>query len=434
MSEFYSYDLVERLSFVRWGGTPEEKKAAEILKAEVEALGGTAELMPFNIPACTFKSYSVKVVAPYEKELEVLPYGCSGSLPEGGVDLKFYYAGRGVAEDYYGMDDLSDTVVMINELNYDAYKLLCKKKAAALLVIQNKVWDTHATADLVYRPMRPKFLENGKLPSFMVWASEATELVLNGAETLHLELQQDEFEAESQDVVAVIPGTGCPGESVVVTAHYDSVTVGTGSWDNATGSATIMNLYRHFLKNPPLRTMYFVWCGSEEQGLYGSKAYVEQHTEQVEKEIKFCFNFDMCGTVLGPNLMFVTGGDDLKHYAESFCREYGMSADIMVNVHSSDSAPFCDKGVPAVGLSRGSRTAEIHTRNDLINVLSPSQLEKDCEFAKAFMERVINSKRLPVGTGMPQSMKETIDKYFQRHLTSLAQDEEKAAKGKEEKK
>ena len=428
MYDNYQYSIVERLSFVRWGGTEEEKRAAAIIKEEIEKLGGTAEYMSFQIPAATFKHYSAKVVAPFEKELEVLPYGLTGNLPEGGVDLKFYYAGRGIADDYYGMDDLSDTVVLINELNYDAYKLLCKKKAAAFLVVQNKIWDTHDTADLVYRPMRPKFLENGKVPGFMMWAADAVEIVRSGAEVLHLELQQDEFEATSQNVVSTIPGTDLASEAVVITAHYDSVTVGTGSWDNATGSATILYLYRYFLQNKPRRTLHFVWCGSEEQGLYGSKAYVEQKAEQVEKDIKFCFNFDMCGTALGPNLVFVTGGDDLKHYAEAFCREYGMSADIMVNVHSSDSAPFCDKGVPALGLSRGNRSAEIHTRNDTINPLSPAQLQKDGDFAAAFISRVVNSQRLPVPTGMPQNMKESIDKYFQRHLTSIAQDEEKKAK------
>ena len=105
-----------------------------------------------------------------------------------------------------------------------------------------------------------------------------------------------------------------------------------------------------------------------------------------------------------------------------------MSANIMVNVHSSDSAPFCDKGVPPLGLSRGNFSAEIHTRNDTMSPLSPAQLQKDGDFAAAFISRVVNSARLPVPTGMPQNMKENIDKYFQRHLTSLAQDEEKKEK------
>ena len=434
MHEYHPFDLVERMSFLRYGGTDEELRAANILLDEIKKLGGEGHLEEFRIPACELKKYTAKVIAPYEKELEVMAYGCSGTLPQGGADLKLYYAERGLPEDYLGMDDLSDTAVIINELNYDAYKLLCKKNAAAFITISNKHWDNNNTNDLIYRPLRKNFTDNGKIPGFMIWASDATDLVRDGASMIHLELEAEEMERTSRNVVATIPGAEIQNESIVITAHYDSVMVGTGAWDNATGSAAIMSIYNHFLENKPRRTLHFVWCGTEEQGLLGSKAYVEQHPEQIEKEIKFCFNFDMCGTVLGPNLVFVTGGDDLKHLAEQFCREYGMSADIKQIVHSSDSAPFCDKGIPALGLSRGSKTCEIHTRNDVIFPLSAKQLEKDSAFAAAFIGRVANSRIIPVPMGMPANMKDNIEKYFMRDKTSLAQDAEKAAKAKEEKK
>ena len=430
----YSYELVEKLSFLRYGGTEDEKRAAELLMAEIEKLGGKGEYQEFQIPACTLKKYSAKVIAPYEQELEVMPFGRSGSFPQGGVDLKLYYAERCNDEDFLGMDDLSDTAVIVNELNYEAYKLLCKKKAGAILVITNKHWDSNANHDLVYRPMRDKMLANGVIPTFQIWAYDATTMVRDHASKIHLELESEDYTATSRNVIATIPGTEITDESVVLTAHYDSVMVGTGAWDNATGSATIMYLYRHFLQNAPRRTMHFVWCGSEEQGLLGSKAYIAAHAEKVEKEIKFCFNFDMNGTILGPNRIMVTGGDDLKHFAEQFCREYGLNADFNQNVHSSDSSPFCDKGIPALGLSRGSKTCEIHTRNDIIFPLSAEQLKKDGDFSAAIISRVVNSKFMPVPCGMPDDMKEKLNKYFQRDKTSLAEDAEKAAKAKEEKK
>lgn len=414
MTDSYSYSLVQRLSFVRYGGTEQEKRAAEIILGEIEALGGKGAYMEFTIPAYELEKCSAKITVPLERELEIIPYGLSGNLPEGGADLKLLYAERGVAEDYTGIDDLSDTCVIINELNFDAYKLLCEKKAAAFITIAGKYYDSSENSDLVPRPLRPKFLENGKVPGFQIWAKDATDLIRDGAEKIHLELREKETENISRNVLAVIPGTENTKESVVITAHYDSVLVGTGSWDNATGAATIMYIYRYFLQNPPRRTLRFVWCGSEEQGLLGSKAYVAQHPDLVENEIKFCFNFDMCGTVLGPNMIFVTGGDNLQHFAESFCREQGMSADLKTIVHSSDSAPFCDKGIPALGLSRGTKTSEIHTRNDLIFPLSAAQLQKDGDFAIRFISRVVNSVLLPVPTGMPDNMKESLDKYFQR--------------------
>ena len=47
----YQYELVEKLSFVRYGGTEQELKAAKIILAEIEKIGGKAELMDFNVPA-----------------------------------------------------------------------------------------------------------------------------------------------------------------------------------------------------------------------------------------------------------------------------------------------------------------------------------------------------------------------------------------------
>ena len=120
----------------------------------------------------------------------------------------------------------------------------------------------------------------------------------------------------------------------------------------------------------------------------------------------------------------VTGGDELKHFAEQFFREYGMSANINVRVHSSDSAPFADKGIPALGLSRTSGTCDIHVRNDVIFPLSAEQLEKDGAFAVAMISRVVNSRILPVPVGMPDDMKKELEKYFLRDKTTLAQDQE----------
>ena len=61
----YQYDLVQRMSFVRWGGTDKELEAAKILQGEIEKFGGTSEIEEFEIPAYELEKCSVKVVAPY---------------------------------------------------------------------------------------------------------------------------------------------------------------------------------------------------------------------------------------------------------------------------------------------------------------------------------------------------------------------------------
>ena len=407
----YQYSLVEKLSFVRYGGTAEELRAAEILLEEIEKIGGKGEIMDFTVPAFDIRRCEMSVCEPYEKLIPCAPFGLGGDFPWG-VELRPFYASRGVEADYTGVDSLEGCIVLLNELTPEAYKLMIDKKASAFAVIQGMHYDEGAAEDLYFRPLRPKFLKSGRLPGFVITSADATELLRKGAQRIRIVTELREDLHTSRNVLAFIPGTDSRGEEIVVTAHYDSVPTGKGSWDNATGSATIMWLYKHFLANPPKRDMRFIWCGSEEQGLLGSRAFIEkQHPEEVGK-IKFCFNFDMCGTVLGPNKLFVSGKDDLVHYTEQYCREIGYSAEVSKIIHSSDSAPFADKGVPAIGISRGTKSAEIHTRHDTMAPLSAESMAQTADFAIGFMSRIINSVYLPVGLGMPDDLIDVLNKRF----------------------
>ena len=401
------------LSFNRVAGTEDEKKAAQLLLSEIEQAGGKGELMEFPIPASTVTQEGMRIVSPYAREVETIGYGRSGSLPEGGKTLKFYYAERGVAEDYVGMDDLSDTAVMVNSISYEAYRLLCEKHAAAFIVMRGFHYDTLETANAYRKNLGDEKIQLGRIPGFMISAKDATEMVRDGVETVHLTLVQNEFEATSRNVLAVIPGTEYPEESIALTAHYDSVPVGKGAHDNASGAAALMHIYRHFLQNPPKRTLRFIWCGAEEGGLFGSQAYIERN-KALMPQIRLCFNFDMCGTTLGENHISVTGGEALKHFTEQFCREVGRSSVVRARVQSSDSAVFADHGVPAIAISRYADSADYHVHSDVLFPLGAEQLYRDAEFAVRYIERVANSVVLPLEKTIPDDLKKELEKYFDR--------------------
>jgi hypothetical protein len=81
------------------------------------------------------------------------------------------------------------------------------------------------------------------------------------------------------NTIAEIPGTDKKDEIVMVGAHLDSWHAGTGATDNGAGSAVAMEVMRILkaLNVKPRRTIRIgLWSG-EEQGLYGSRAYVSQH-------------------------------------------------------------------------------------------------------------------------------------------------------------
>jgi hypothetical protein len=87
------------------------------------------------------------------------------------------------------------------------------------------------------------------------------------------------------NVVAELPGSDKKDEVVMLGGHLDSWHGSTGATDNAVGAAVTMEALR-ILKvtgAKPRRTIRLGLWGGEEQGLLGSKAYVEQHFGSAEK-------------------------------------------------------------------------------------------------------------------------------------------------------
>jgi hypothetical protein len=95
------------------------------------------------------------------------------------------------------------------------------------------------------------------------------------------------------NTVAEIKGTEMPKEYEMLSAHFDSWDGGTGATDNATGTMVMMEAMRILKKvyPNPKRTILVGHWGSEEQGLNGSRAFVEDHPEIVDN-LQALFNQD----------------------------------------------------------------------------------------------------------------------------------------------
>jgi Zn-dependent M28 family amino/carboxypeptidase len=88
-----------------------------------------------------------------------------------------------------------------------------------------------------------------------------------------------ENDTNGYNVVAELPGGDKKAELVMVGAHFDSWHPGTGATDNAAGSAVMMEVMRILkaIDAKPRRTIRIGLWGGEEQGLLGSRAYVNEH-------------------------------------------------------------------------------------------------------------------------------------------------------------
>src|SRR5258708_3364703 len=86
------------------------------------------------------------------------------------------------------------------------------------------------------------------------------------------------------NTLAEIKGSEKSGEYVMLSAHFDSWDAASGATDNGTGTLVMMEAMRILKKvyPNPKRTILVGHWGSEEQGLNGSRAFVEDHPEIVE--------------------------------------------------------------------------------------------------------------------------------------------------------
>ena len=74
-----AFDLLGKIGFTRIAGSPEELKAAEMLKAECESFGLKAEIEPFEIESAVVEA-QLEVLEPYQKTYTVRGYQCSRDL------------------------------------------------------------------------------------------------------------------------------------------------------------------------------------------------------------------------------------------------------------------------------------------------------------------------------------------------------------------
>jgi len=95
------------------------------------------------------------------------------------------------------------------------------------------------------------------------------------------------------NTIAEIPGTEKPDEVVIISAHLDSWDGpgSLGSQDNGTGTAVTLEAARLLMAAgaKPKRTIRFILWTGEEQGLLGSRAYVEGLSEEERSKISAVF-------------------------------------------------------------------------------------------------------------------------------------------------
>lgn len=390
-------------AYIRVGGRPEEKKAAEYLRQQVVKFGLEAALEPFDVPLGDIEEAMLLVDG---VSIPCKGYMCAGSST---VEAPFYYLRT---NDAWSLRQCKGKIVLIDGyLGYWIYQDLLENGAVGFVTYDGHV--NYADRDIDARELR-SYVSNGKIiPGVNINVKDAVSLIEKGVKSAKIVLKQKEYMGTSQNVVLDMPGE--VDEYIVFTAHYDSTPLSQGAYDNMSGSIGLLGIAEHFAKNPHRYGLRFVWCGCEERGLLGSKAYCTAHEEELSK-IVLNINLDMIGCIMGKFIACATAEEKLVNYIEYFAAEMGHEIKVSQDVYSSDSTPFADRGIPAISFARTSpnNTATIHNSYDTMKLMNGAQMAEDIDFLIAFTSRMANAKLCPVKREMPDNMKEKLDTYLFR--------------------
>ncbi len=413
-------DLLNKIGFVRMGGTEEELKAANILMDEIKAMGLEPRLEPFEIDDAVQVKAELEVLEPYNKKYVVTAYKMSESTPEEGITADFYYAENMSEAD---IANSKGKIILVNGfVRLDLFKKILRSGAVAFISMTGTMLETEEDSDLFTRMLRDTLRAFGNMPAANIRVTDAFELVKNGATKVKLTAINTPRKLTSHNVVVTVPGTEKPEEIVSFGAHYDSVEFSTGVYDNGAGSVINMEILRHFAENPPKRTLKFMWYGSEEIGLCGSYAYVKAHEDELKDHI-YMINVDVGGSVIGADNALVLASKEATTYCDAFMKRKGYTMNVRQDIYSSDGVPFADKGIPSTSFIRSGTQIGgvfIHNRYDIIDWLSAEALEKTTRFVLDYAEEMINSTVFPVEKVVPPEMVEKVDAYlFKKELAEL---------------
>ena len=197
-------------------------------------------------------------------------------------------------------------------------------------------------------------------------------------------------DSTENNVVAEIPGTDkdLKDELVIMGAHMDSWHASTGTTDNGTGVAIMMEAVRILkaIDAKPRRTIRIVLWSGEEQGLLGSRAYVKNHfgdrltmeLKPDQKKVSAYFNLDNgAGKIRGIHLQ---GNDEVRDIFEAWMlpfKDLGVTTATIRTTGSTDHISFDEVGIPGFQfiqdpLEYGTRTH--HTNMDSYERISGNDL------------------------------------------------------------
>jgi carboxypeptidase Q len=227
----------------------------------------------------------------------------------------------------------------------------------------------------------------------MIWR-----LLQHGPVTMEIEMTNtlSDKPVEVYNTVGEIRGSEKPDEVVILGAHLDSWDLGTGSTDNGTGSAAVLEAARTLAKLglKPKRTIRFVLFTGEEEGLVGSKMYVQAHKNELDKISAVLVHDTGTGKVLTIGLHDNYQDRELVDQVLAPLTELKLLEPSLRRTFGTDHASFDDAGVPGFWcIQNGAEYSKTHhSQSDTFDKVWKDDLNQGAQLLAAW---AYNTAQLP---------------------------------------
>jgi carboxypeptidase Q len=344
---------------------------------------------PVKVPHWVRGQESLEIVAPRQHSLVMLGLGNSIGTPAAGIEAELLIVHSFQELDAAGAN-VKGKIVLYNVpfTNYGEtvrHRTTGPSRAAALGAVASLVRSvgppglrTPHTGTLTYDEAAPR------IPAAAITTEDADRLqrMVDRGVTLRLRLKMEAQmlpDADSFNVIGEIRGRERPDEVVVVSGHFDSWDVGTGSTDDGGGCVVSWEALRLMkkLNLRPRRTIRVVLWTNEENGTRGGTTYRDRYAAQLANHVLM---MESDSGVFRPVGFGFSGSDAARAKVRDIATLLrGIQADrIGASGGGSDIGPSVEAGkIPSMSLEvDGNYFLIHHTPADTIDKIDPTDMAR----------------------------------------------------------
>ena len=380
----------------RMSGTIEEHNTADFIKANFTSMGIPSTLEDFDVPMFVIDDEPELGICHAGDVGQTLPAFACGATDVNADFITFEHRSDFVLQGYSGssfiryVDDIdvvdlgtgnesadwatgAGSVVLVHmtqdtESNTALFKRASENDVEGLILINERQnCDELVSGDCIpyFKSVDISAIDNIPINMGFIMVSQSVgQVIIDNVINQDGRLQFMTYVENAGEATIKVPCGIIQGESdsmIIIGAHHDTVYMSQGAVDDSSGTATVLEMARQFgliesQLGTPKHTIYFCTWGGEEEGLFGSTAWVDKHRNNLYDNLRLYINLDMNHVDAERNsgvTLFGNHNTDVSHIrgiSEKFKQEYPELADrynIQVRKlddtempYNSDHAPF----------------------------------------------------------------------------------------------